>query len=218
MQSITHAVFDLDGTLLDTEQLYTDAAIIVCARYQAEYTVAHKRVTMGGDTMVGAEYVVRALGLPITPHEFVQAREQEMHRLIEGVAAMPGALALLEALRARSIPIAIATSGHRAITDYKLSKHPALQSVEALICGDDPRLERPKPAPDIFLLAARDLGADPTRCLAVEDSLNGMRAALAAGMRTVALVDPRWGFARSAFADAERVVAQLTDLALADFF
>jgi pseudouridine-5'-monophosphatase len=212
MQPITHAVFDLDGTLLDTEDLYSQAAKAVCARYQAVYTDAVKRAVMGGDTMVGAEYVVRELGLPLTPAAYVAEREVLLHALFAEVEPMPGAAALIAALRQRGIPFAIATSGYRAITLHKLAKHAFLREADALVCGDDPRLNNPKPAPDIFLLAAADLGADPRRCLAVEDSLNGMRAALDAGMRTAALVDPRWGFEPSAFAEAERVIASLSEL------
>jgi beta-phosphoglucomutase-like phosphatase (HAD superfamily) len=82
------------------------------------------------------------------------------------------------------------------------------------VCGDDPRLKHPKPAPDIYLLAASELGADPSACLVVEDSINGLRAGLAAGMHTIALVDPRWGFDPAAFADAACVVDSLTHLTL----
>jgi pseudouridine 5'-phosphatase len=214
---VTHAIFDLDGTLLDTEDLYSDAAKLVCSRYQAEYTSELKRAVMGGDTLRGAEYVVRELGLPITPRQYIAEREVELHRMFENTAAMPGASALIAALRERAIPIAIATSGHRAITQLKLARHAFLRDVDALVCGDDPRLQNPKPAPDIFLLAAQDLGARPASCLAFEDSLNGLRAALAAGMRTVALVDPRWGFDPTSFAAAERIVAALDEVELHEF-
>jgi pseudouridine 5'-phosphatase len=217
MEPITHAVFDLDGTLLDTEDLYSQAAKVVCARYDAVYTDAIKRAVMGGDTLRGAEYVVRELSLPITPKEYIAERELLLHELFANADPMPGAAALIAALRERNLPFAIATSGHRAITMHKLQKHAFLLEADVIVCGDDPRLENPKPAPDIFLLAARELRADPRRCLAVEDSLNGLRAALAAKMRTVALVDPRWGFEPSAFAEAERVIASLTELALPDF-
>jgi pseudouridine-5'-monophosphatase len=212
MQSITHAIFDLDGTLLDTEDLYSQAAKVVCARYQADYTDELKRAVMGGDTMRGAEYVVRELALPISPADYVAEREVLLHELFANVDPMPGAAALIAALRERGIPFAIATSGHRAITLHKLAKHAFLLAADVIVCGDDPRLVNPKPAPDIFLLAAKDLAAEPKSCLAVEDSLNGMRAALAAGMRTVALVDPRWGFQPGAFAEAERVIADLSEL------
>jgi pseudouridine 5'-phosphatase len=217
MEPITHAVFDLDGTLLDTEDLYSQAAKAVCARHQAVYTDAIKRAVMGGDTLRGAEYVVRELALPISPQEYIAERELLLHELFANADAMPGAEALIAALRARNIPFAIATSGHRAITLHKLQRHSYLLEADAIVCGDDPRLAHPKPAPDIFLLAAQDLGAEPRRCLAVEDSLNGLRAALAANMRTVALVDPRWGFDPASFAEAERVIASLTELALPDF-
>jgi len=211
---ITHAIFDLDGTLLDTETLYTEAAIVVCRRYGAEYSLEIKRTVMGGDTMVGAHHVVQTLALPIAPDQYIAEREVELHALLAQVVPMPGAIALLEALRARRIPIAVATSGHRAITQQKLQNQPFLKDLAALVCGDDPRLERPKPAPDIYLLAASELGADPGTCLVVEDSVNGLRAGLAAGMRTIALVDPRWGYDPSAFAAAHCVVSSLGELTL----
>jgi pseudouridine 5'-phosphatase len=214
---ITHAIFDLDGTLLDTELLYTQAATAVCRRYGAEYTLAIKRLEMGGDTLEGASYTVKTLGLPIEPAHYVEQREQELYALLDSVVPMAYARELLDTLRARNIPIAVATSGHRAITMRKLAKQPFLNDLAALVCGDDAGLARPKPAPDIYLLAARELSAQPSRCLVVEDSLNGLRAGLLAGMRTVALVDPRWGFDPSAFAGAERIVHTLSELELADF-
>lgn len=214
---ISHAIFDLDGTLLDTEALYTQAATAVCRRYGAEYTLEIKRAVMGGDTFEGASYTVKTLGLPLAPEHYIEQRERELYALLDGVAPMAGASALLDALRARNIPIAVATSGHRAITQRKLAKQPFLRELAVLICGDDERLARPKPAPDIYLLAAHELSADPARCLVVEDSLNGLRAGLQAGMRTVALVDPRWGFDPSVFAGAERIVHALHELELAHF-
>jgi len=211
---ITHAIFDLDGTLLDTENLYSEAAMVVCSRYGADYTPEIKRKVMGGDTMAGARYVVQTLGLPLEPAHYIAEREVALFALLEQVAPMPGAIVLLEALQKRAIPVAVATSGHRAITEHKLKNQPFLHRLDALVCGDDPRLKAPKPAPDIYLLAASELGADPSTCLVVEDSVNGLRAGLAAGMRTIALLDARWGFEASAFAAAERVVSSLTELTL----
>ena len=82
MTQSTHIVFDLDGTLLDTESLYTEASQHVVGQYGKTFSVELKRQTMGGDTQQGAELVVRTLGLPIAPEAFTAAREAELERLL----------------------------------------------------------------------------------------------------------------------------------------
>ncbi len=211
---ITHVVFDLDGTLLDTERLYTAATEQVVSAYGATFTMELKRQTMGGDTLSGAELVVNALGLPLDAPAFVAAREQALRGLLPTLTPMRGAEALVAALSARGIPMGLATSGHREITEHKLSLQPFLSAMRVVITGDDPRLRAPKPAPDIFLLAASELGAAPSACIAFEDSANGVLAATRAGMRTVALVDPEYGFDPALFAEAAHVVASLSDVDL----
>lgn len=208
----THVICDLDGTLLDSESLYTEAAARVCARYGATFTYAVKRAVMGGDSLRGATIVVESLGLPIAPETYLAAREIELHALFPTLAPIPHAPRLLESLRARGVPVAIATSGHRAVTEAKLVYQPFLREVAVRVCGDDPRLSRGKPAPDIFLLAAGELGAEPARCVVLEDSVLGVRAAVAAGMQTVALVDPAYGFDDGEFAGAMRIVHSLEDV------
>lgn len=215
MSAPTHVIFDLDGTLLDSEPLYTEAAEAVCARYGAAFTYALKRTVMGGDSLRGATVVVQALGLPITPEDYLAEREAALHALFPALQPIPHAPALLAALHARGVPVAIATSGHRAITEAKLTHQPFLREVRVRVCGDDARLTRGKPAPDIFLLAAAELGAAPERCVVLEDSVLGVRAAVAAGMATVALVDPRYGFGSDEFAGATRIVHSLADVTLA---
>lgn len=208
-----HVIFDLDGTLLDTEQLYTDAARIVCERYGARYDLELKRKIMGGDTLRGAQLVVETLKLPLTPEAYVAEREAVMYELLPTLSPMPHAVALIEALSAREVPMAIATSGHRQITETKLSLQPWLKEhIKTIVCGDDARLVHPKPAPDIYLLAAAELGLPPAKAAALEDSLNGVRAAAAAGMRTIALVDPRWGFDRAQFQAYGTVVTSLAEV------
>jgi pseudouridine 5'-phosphatase len=211
--AIRHVIFDLDGTLLDTEALYTDAARIVCARYGAEYTLALKRRVMGGDTRSGAKIVVEALSLPIAPAAYIAEREYELQRLLPTLTPIPHAFALIERLAAHGVPMAIATSGHRAITELKFDLQPFLRKyVTTVVCGDDERLQNPKPAPDIYLLAAQALGVAPESCAALEDSLNGVLSSKAAGMRTIALVDPRWGFEHAEFAPHATVVASLSEV------
>jgi pseudouridine-5'-monophosphatase len=169
---------------------------------------------MGGDAVTGAAIVAAALGLPIGPEAYLAERERLLEPMWHAARPMPGAHALLEQLAARAIGLAIATSGHHPITRTKLGHHPFLSGMPVVICGDDARIGHGKPSPDIFLLAASQLGAPPAACAVVEDSPNGVRAALAAGMRTIALVDPRWGYAPEAFAGATHCIASLEDLTL----
>lgn len=211
--AITHVLFDLDGTLLDSEALYTDATQIVCDPYGATFSIELKRKIMGGDSREGAITVIEALRLPLTPEDYLKAREVELNRLMPGIQAMPGAEALIAELEAAQVPCCIATSGHRRITDVKLSHHPFLQSLP-LVCGDDPRMKRGKPAPDIFLVAARELGVAPECCVVIEDTVNGVRAGVAAGMRTIAVIDPRYGFVPAQFPGAARTVSSLSELTL----
>jgi len=129
--------------------------------------------------------------------------------------AMPGARALTDALRTRGIPMALATSSARAFFELKATRHRAWFAAmfPVVVTGDDPRLTHAKPAPDIFLLAARELGADPAGCLVVEDSPAGVEAARAAGMQVLAVPDP--GMERAPYAEADLVVESLDGLDLA---
>src|SRR4029453_10374946 len=87
---------------------------------------------------------------------------------------MPGARELTTALRARGIPVAVATSSARPVYLLKTTQHRDwFAGFDAVVTGDDPRIARGKPAPDIYLLAARELGVAPRRCAAVEDAPGG---------------------------------------------
>jgi pseudouridine-5'-monophosphatase len=121
---------------------------------------------------------------------------------------MPGARALTAALAARAVPQAVATSSGRRLFDLKTAQHREWFRVfDAVVLGDDPRLHRGKPAPDIFLLAAKELGVDPASCLVFEDATVGVAAARAAGMQVIAVPDPEND--PRPFADADLVLPSL---------
>ncbi len=194
---VRHVIFDLDGVLLDTEPLYTQAIAAVAGRFGKRYDWTIKSQCIGRGTMEAARIIVDALALPLSPGELVSERDQTLVPLMATAAALPGARELAQALAARGVPMAIATSTEAPLYAVKAASHQSWLSLfAAVVCGDDPRVARPKPAPDIFLAAAASLGADPASCLVFEDSPFGVEAALAAGMQVVALPDPAMDRAR----------------------
>jgi pseudouridine-5'-monophosphatase len=210
----THVIFDLDGTLVDTEPLYTEAAQRIVQRFGKVFDLGIKRQIMGGGPLSGARFVVEHLGLPLTPEAYLSEREAWLRQACKTARPMPGAVALVEALHARGIPLAIGTSSERELCQIKLSAQPFANRFASIACSDDPGVLGAKPAPDIFLCAARSLGADPARCLVFEDSPKGVMAARAAGMEVIAVVDPT--MAHEDYAGALSVLSSLEELRLAD--
>jgi pseudouridine-5'-monophosphatase len=206
-----HAIFDLDGVLLDTEPLYTKAIAEVAARFGKVYDWSIKRECIGRGTLDAARIIVDALALPLSPEALVHERDLLLVDLFAHAPAIPGAEAFTRGLSARGVPLAIATSTEAALYAVKAAPHRAWLTIfRTCVCGDDPRVGRAKPAPDIFLAAAQDLGAPPESCIVFEDSPFGVEAALAAGMQVIALPDPAMDRARYSGADA--IVSSFSEL------
>src|SRR5262245_22175493 len=108
-------LFDLDGTLLDTEPLYTQATQLVVAPYGKAFDWSIKKHVVGGQAQATAAFTIAQLQLPLTVDEFLSRRNLELYRLFADVPAMPGAVALVQALRAAGARLAIATSSERAL-------------------------------------------------------------------------------------------------------
>lgn len=210
----THVIFDLDGTLIDSEPLYTLAARAVVSRFGKTFDFAIKRQIMGGGPLAGAKLVVERLGLPISPEVYLEERELVLRELCKTVRPLPGAEQLVEVLHQRAIPMAIGTSGSRALSELKLSGLTFTGRFRAVVCSDDPGIQNAKPAPDIFLRAAAELGALPERCLVFEDTPKGVQAARAAGMQVIAIPDPQ--MRSEDFSGALRVLGSLSELAPSD--
>jgi pseudouridine-5'-monophosphatase len=189
----THVLFDLDGVLLDTERLYTQATQAVVGRFGKTFTWEIKREAMGRDAVLSAGIVLRRLGVPLSAEEFLAERNPLLEGLFPSCQAMAGAEGFVRSLAELGVPMAVATSSDRRLYEMKVRSHGWFDRFAAVVCGDDPRVAAKKPAPDIFLVAARELGVEPSRCLVFEDSLAGVEAALAAGMRVVAVPDPAAG-------------------------
>jgi pseudouridine-5'-monophosphatase len=211
---VKQVIFDLDGVLLDTEPLYTQSIAAVAARFGKGYDWTVKSQCIGRGTFDAADIIVRALDLPLSPEELVRERDLTLVGLLATALAMPGAQDLTRALALRGVPMAIATSTEAALYAVKATPHREWLTIfRAVVCGDDARVRRPKPAPDIFLAAAADLSAQPADCLVFEDSPFGVEAALDAGMQVIALPDPAMD--RDRYRRADIVARGFADVTLA---
>lgn len=123
---------------------------------------------------------------------------------------LPGVIRLTKHLYQNQIPSAIATSSSRHHFNMKTIHHQQWLSLfDCFVLGDDPEIRQGKPAPDIFLIAAKRLGANPEQCLVFEDSIAGMEAALAAKMSVVAIPDP--DLDKTLYRNAHQILNSLTE-------
>jgi pseudouridine-5'-monophosphatase len=207
-------LFDLDGVLLDTEPLYTQATQAVTSQYGRDYDFALKRQVMGGSAIAGAKVIIEALGLPLSPEEYLAQRRLHLEQLFRTAPPIEGAEQLVSQLATYRLPLAVATSSERSLFELKTRPHSWFSLFTKVICGDDPRIAAPKPAPDIFQLAAAELGVRADECLVFEDSPAGVAAAHAAGATVIARRNP--ALSAENLAIAQLVVTRYDELDLKD--
>lgn len=178
-------IFDNDGLALDTEAAWTRAEKVLFARRHVEFTMEHKRALLGTSPAACALKLEAMLGSPTGsgPELVRELHHQMLSELEAETSPMPGLLALLDALRAAAIPVALASNSPRELIERGLLGSGLQRAFAVTVAGDE--VEHPKPAPDVYLAAAAGLGADPARCVALEDSPVGVAAARAAGMRVI---------------------------------
>jgi beta-phosphoglucomutase-like phosphatase (HAD superfamily) len=211
-------LFDLDGTLLDTEKL-SDEAILEAFGASLPKQAREERRLAGNvlpweikQQIVGlraGDWIPMVLQyaqenwnvakddssdspLPPSIEEMRDAWETNLNALCPQVKACRGAHELVEAAAKLGVPLAIATSSRMNAVQKKRLRHEQMfQHMSAIVCGDDPAVNHGKPAPDIYLEAARRLGVDPSECLVFEDAMSGVKSAKAAGCAVRAVPDPR---------------------------
>jgi len=181
-------IFDMDGTLLDTESVFRSIVFEVCDEIGFPMTDEVHLSMVGGSHERTNQLLVEAYGVAFPYALFDQRCRVIMgERSHGGVPVKPGALELVRELRERGIPTAVATSSRKPHAHTHLGATGLLDLFDTIVTRDD--VTNPKPHPEPFLTAARRLGVEPVHCLALEDSHSGVRAAHAAGMQTVMVPD-----------------------------
>jgi HAD superfamily hydrolase (TIGR01509 family) len=181
-------VFDLDGTLIDTESLCNVAGVEACANLGFPLSMAFFEGLAGIDDRTRARMIEEHVGQPVEYAAFLSEWDRLCTlRFAQGIPLKAGAVDLLESLEAAGVPVALATSSRRGPAEEKLAAIGLGRHFRTVVTFDD--VAAPKPAPDPYLLAAERLGVAPARCLAFEDSETGARAAHAAGMTVVQVPD-----------------------------
>jgi len=210
MSAVEAVVFDLDGVLIDSERVWDEVREQLALERGGRWHEQAQTDMMGMSSTEWSRYLHEAIGLAEPPEELnaevvrrMQARYAEHLPLIDG--AVEASKRLAEVFR-----LALASSSNRPLIDVVLSSAGLDALFEVTVSSEE--VERGKPAPDVFLEAARRLALEPARCVAIEDSANGIRSAHAAEMRVVAIPNRHYPPPAEALALADEVLDSLADL------
>ena len=207
---IAAVVFDLDGVLIDSETVWDDVRESLVRERGGRWTERAQADMMGMSSREWSRYLHEELGLAESPQELNdEVVSRMLVRYRDDLPLIDGAVAAIERL-AGSFPLALASSSNRPLIDAVLATSGLARHFAATVSSEE--VARGKPAPDVFLEAARRLGVEPARCAAVEDSANGLRAAHAAGMRVVALPNAHYPPGADTLALADVVLSSLDEL------
>jgi HAD superfamily hydrolase (TIGR01509 family) len=207
---IEAVVFDLDGVILQTEEVWDEVRGSYVVEHGGRYDGEAQRAMMGMSAPEWSRYLADELGVPGTPAEISADIVRLMEaRYREELPLIPGAVEAVERLAGRW-PLGLASSSNRPLIDTALALSGLDRSFTATVSSEE--VARGKPAPDVYLEAARRLTVAPDRCAAVEDSHSGIRSAKAAGMRVVAIPNPSFPPDPEALALADLVLQSISDL------
>jgi HAD superfamily hydrolase (TIGR01509 family) len=203
-------IFDLDGVLLDSEQLWNRAKEELVRDAGGTWREQAPHDMMGMSSPEWSAYLHDELGVPLDPATIdreVVTRMEALYR--ERLPLLPGAVGAVRGLAGRW-PLGLASSSNREIIDLALELAGLTSCFAATVSSEE--VARGKPAPDVYLEAARRLGVPPATCVAVEDSSNGLRAAAAAEMTAIAVPNPHYPPDPDALARAAVTLGSLREL------
>ena len=205
-------VFDLDGVLVDSEQVWDAVREELARERGGNWHPGAQRDMMGMSSPEWSRYMHDRIGLPETPEEINRiVVERMLERYVAGPPWIDGALDAVHRLAA-AFTLGLASSSNRELIDAVLEAGGIASLFRATVSSEE--VPRGKPAPDVYLEAARRLGADPAACVAIEDSHNGIRSAKAAGMACIAIPNAHFP-PGEATAEADLVLGSISELSVA---
>jgi len=208
--SIGAVVFDLDGVILESEEIWDDVRERYVRDRGGRYDDDAQRAMMGMSSTEWSRFINEELGVEATPAEInADVVELMSARYREQLPLIPGAREAVERM-ARVFPLAIASSSNRPLISVALELAELTQLFRATVSSEE--VDRGKPAPDVYLEAARRLGVEPERSAAIEDSHSGIASAQAAGMTVVAIPNRRYPPDDDALAEADVVLESIAEL------
>jgi HAD superfamily hydrolase (TIGR01509 family) len=207
---IEAVIFDLDGVIVDTEQVWDDVREQLVRERGGRWHDGAQAAMMGMSSTEWSRYLHEELGLAASPQELNDEVVRRMlQRYREHLPLIEGAVAAVRRL-AGEFTLAVASSSNRPLIEAVLTEAGIANLFAAVVSSEE--VARGKPAPDVYLEAAHLLGVEPRHCAAVEDSSNGIRSAHAAGMRVIAIPNAHYPPAADALALTAVVLASPADL------
>ena len=203
-------VFDLDGVLIDSEGVWNEARREVALAHDGHWAQDAQRAMMGMSSTEWSAYMHDRLGVSLAPErisELVVAALQEHYR--RRLPLLPGAVETVQSL-SRRWPLGLASSANRPVIELVLSLSGLERCFSATVSSEE--VARGKPAPDVYLEAARRLGVQAAACVAVEDSANGIRSAAAAEMKVIAVPNREFPPSPAELELADEVLGSLQEL------
>jgi HAD superfamily hydrolase (TIGR01509 family) len=208
---VSAIIFDLDGVLADSEPWWSQIDAKLLADYGVAYRGEHHQNVVGVSYRLAVEFYKKAFGLSVPTEEMMRRRgEIATEFFANRVGLFPNVKEVLEELQQMKLDLAVATSSVGASARPFLDRHQLTGFFEVIVTGEE--VEHGKPAPDIYLRAARKLGIPPGASLVVEDALPGVAAARAAKMRVAAIPDIRFVNPRDYDKQADYVLNNLKEL------
>ena len=181
----TAVLWDMDGTLVDTEPYWIEEETLLVAEYGGSWTEEDAHSLVGNELITSANYIRDVGGVPLSAEQIVdRLLERVIVRVREHMPWRPGARELLAELNEHGVPCALVTMSYQSLAQAVVATLPA-GSFRTVVAGDD--VTHGKPHPEPYLMAAARLGIAPERCVAIEDSLTGVTSAQAAGVPVLAV-------------------------------